>query len=58
MISSGKWFFCLEFTSGLKWLKGRMDLGLREENGQGILGLFVNDSNSGHKKIKRFEKNI
>lgn len=24
----------------------------------GYLGLFVIDSNSGHKKIKRFEKNI
>lgn len=24
----------------------------------GYLGLFVTDSNSGHKKIKRFEKNI
>lgn len=50
-------FFYLEIICGLKWLKCGLRF-LREEKGMGYLGLFVIDSNSGRKKIKRFEKNI
>lgn len=45
-------------TSDPKWLKGGMDLGLKRGDGKENLRLFITDSSSGHKKIKRFEKNI
>lgn len=49
-------FFYLEVICGFKLLKD--GLRFREEKGMGYLGLLVIHPNSGHKKIKRFEKNI